>query len=62
MLPWLKALRASLRTLFSMRILNGERPETADPAHHDELQCRHCGHIHAEPDGSCACGCTLSEL
>ena len=57
----IKAFKNLIHALFGERTLNGERPETADPAHHDELQCRHCGHIHEEADGSCACGCTLLE-
>jgi|GEM_PF-2237910 len=56
------AIKNSLRRLFNPQTLYNERPETADPKHHDELQCRHCGHIHEEADESCSCGCTLTEI
>ncbi len=59
MIPWIKTLAVSLHSLFSAHKINGERPEEADPKHHDDMQCRHCGHIHEEADDSCACGCTL---
>ncbi len=60
---WFKALKSSIYALFSMQKLNGERPEQADvTGHRDNMQCRHCGHVHKEPDGSCACGCSLLEL
>lgn len=58
----LKALIKSIRALFEEHVINAERPEAADITHHDDMQCRHCGHIHTEPDGSCVCGCSISEI
>lgn len=62
MIGLLKALINSLHALLTEHTVNGERSETADPARHDDMQCRHCGHVHAEADGSCICGCTLPEI
>lgn len=59
MARWFRALKASLYSLFMAEPIIEERPEEADPTQHDDMQCRHCGHVHAEADGSCACGCTL---
>ncbi len=62
MARWLNALKTALRSLFTMEKIEEERPEQADPARHDDLQCKHCGHIHKEPDGSCDCGCSIAEV
>ena len=59
MIAWLKRLKTAIHGFFFPDIIIEERPEEADPKHHDDMQCRHCGHVHAEADGSCACGCVL---
>ena len=61
MARWFTAFKASLYSLFMASPIIDERPEEADLKHHDDMQCRHCGHVHGEADGSCICGCALLE-